>query len=123
MMTGWCFWMARAWNATGAQYTDSRLKLVARILLRGVLCCTASGSGLCGGMIPGCTAYQAVEEAFPRLIWYRTAAREGSAAAEVFANTGAAPAPRQRGPRPRWEVLRDGTVPGDRLPGDGMPGA
>ena len=56
-------------SASDAQYTDSRRKLVARILLRGVMCCFASGTGLCGGMAPGCTAYQAVEEAFPRLIW------------------------------------------------------
>jgi hypothetical protein len=111
-------------SATDGRYTDSRCKLVARILLRGVLCCFASGTGLCGGLSPGCTAYQAVEEAFPRLIWYRTAAREGIAAAEVFANTGTAPAPKPRAARPRTrpDALRDG-VPGDVRPGDGPVGA
>ncbi|HVT69060.1 MAG TPA: hypothetical protein VHF26_15020 [Trebonia sp.] len=102
-------------SAPGAQYTDSRLKLVVRILLRGALCCFASGSGILGGVCPACTAYQAAEEAFPRLIWYRTAARAGVADAEVFANTGVAPAPKP-GParlRPRWEALRHDPLPGD----------
>ena len=110
-------------SASDAQYTDSPRKLVGRILLRGVLCCFASGTGLCGGMSPGCTAYQAVEEAFPRLIWYRTAARAGIAEAEMFANTGVAPAPKPRAGRlrPRWDALRDG-VPGDIRPGDGPAG-
>jgi hypothetical protein len=115
--------MAESMSVTAPQYTDSRLKLVVRILVRGVLCCFASGPGLMGGLSGNCTAYQAAEEAFPRLVWYRTAARQGAADAEVFANTGTAPEPKPGSARlrPRWEALSDGAVPGDPLPGDGPP--
>jgi hypothetical protein len=78
-------------DAGQACYTDSRRKFLTRRLLNALLCCAASGSGLCGSMIPGYTAFEAVNESMPSLVWWRTGARAGIIAAENFANTSAAP--------------------------------
>jgi hypothetical protein len=72
-------------------YTDSRRKFLAQRLLHALLSCAASGSGLYGSMIPGSTAYEAVQESVPPLVWWRTGARAGIIAAENFANVSAAP--------------------------------
>lgn len=74
-------------NAKEVRYTDSRLAILGRALLRIGLCCAASGAGLFGSsMMPGSDAYRAANEAFPALTWWRTGARAGVAEAEAFAN-------------------------------------
>jgi hypothetical protein len=92
-------------DATDAQYTDNRRKFLTRVAVRAVLRFTAPCSGLFGSMLPGCNAYQAVDAGFPPMTWYRRAARDGIAAAEVFANTGTAPKPRTARARPPVEDL------------------
>jgi hypothetical protein len=87
-------------NVREQRYTDSRLKLVGWTVARALLIGAASGSGLFGSMLPGCTAYHAVEESFPPVTWWRTGARAGIAAAETFANNGTRPTP----PRARRRV-------------------
>lgn len=78
-------------NAKQACYTDSRRKFLAQRMLHALLCCAASGSGLYGSMIPGSTAYEAVQDSAQPLVWWRTGARAGIIAAENFANVSAAP--------------------------------
>jgi hypothetical protein len=73
-------------NADKARYTDSRLRLLRRSLLRFVACSAASGSGLFGSMLPGGTACRAMNAEFPKLVWWRDGAKAGVAAAETFAN-------------------------------------
>lgn len=73
-------------NADKGRYTDSRLRLLRRALLRVVACSAASGSGLFGSLLPGSTACRAVNAELPPLIWWRAGAKTGIAAAETFAN-------------------------------------
>ena len=74
-------------NAREVRYTDNRLKIFGRSLLRVGLCCAASGSGLFGSsMVPGSEAYRAANEGFPPFTWWRKGARAGVAEAEAFAN-------------------------------------
>jgi hypothetical protein len=74
-------------NAKEVRYTDNRLQILGRSVLRAALCCAASGSGLFGSsMVPGSDAYRAASEGFPTLTWWRTGARAGIAEAEAFAN-------------------------------------
>jgi hypothetical protein len=74
-------------NAREVRYTDNRLKILRRSLLRVGLCCAASGSGLFGSsMVPGSEAYRAANASFPALTWWRKGARAGVAEAEAFAN-------------------------------------
>jgi hypothetical protein len=76
-------------NAKEVRYTDNRLRVLGRSLLRVGLCCAASGSGLFGSsLVPGSSAYRAANEGFPPLTWWRTGARTGVAEAEAFANQG-----------------------------------
>jgi hypothetical protein len=83
-------------NASEKRYTDSWPKFLGWTLWRGWLRCAASGSGLCGSLLPPTAALHAVDEGFPPLTWWRTGARTGTAAAEAFANNGM-PAPREPG--------------------------
>jgi hypothetical protein len=75
-------------NAEHACYTDSRVKFVRRGLLRALLCCAASGAGVFGtSPLTGFAAFQAVNEGVPPLVWWRSGAQPGIAAAEAFANS------------------------------------
>jgi hypothetical protein len=73
-------------DARVAQYTESRVRLLVRSLLRALLFCAASGSCLFGSLLPPCVACRGVDEALPRLVWWRAGARAGVLAAEAFAN-------------------------------------
>jgi hypothetical protein len=74
-------------DAKQVRYTDNRLKILGRSLLRVGLCCAASGSGLFGSsMVPGSEAYRAANEGFPAFTWWRKGARAGVVEAEAFAN-------------------------------------
>jgi hypothetical protein len=75
-------------NVKEVRYSDNRLRIAGRSLLRVGLCCAASGSGLFGSsMVPGSDAYRAANQGFPALTWWRRGARAGIAEAEAFANS------------------------------------
>ena len=82
-------------NASEKRYTDSWPKFVGWTVARTLLHCAAACSGLCGSVLPSSEAIHAVDEGFPPLIWWRTAARAGTEAAEAFANNNSAPSPRK----------------------------
>ncbi len=95
-------------NASDKRYTDSWARFLGWNLGRALLRCAAGGSGMCGSVIPVCTAINAVDEGFPPLIWWRTGVRDGIAAAEAFANN-SAPAPGNPSPaRTRERPSDDG---------------
>jgi hypothetical protein len=94
-------------NACDKRYTDSRLKFVGWTVGRALLRCAAGGSGLCGSVLAPSAAIRAVDEGFPPLIWWRTGARTGIAAAESFAND-STPSPRDPGaPRTQQQPSAD----------------
>ena len=95
-------------NASDKRYTDSWPKFVGWTLGRVLLRWAAACSGLCGSVLPSSEAIQAVDEGFPPLTWWRTAARAGVEAAEAFANN-SAPAPENPSPaRTRERPSADG---------------
>jgi hypothetical protein len=84
----------RGVNAGEKRYTDSWPKFVGWAVARALLRSAAACSGLCGSVLPTSEAIHAVDEGFPPLTWWRTAARAGTEAAEAFANN-SAPSPRK----------------------------
>ena len=91
-------------NAGEKRYTDSWPKFVGWAVARALLRSAAACSGLCGSVLPTSEAIHAVDEGFPPLTWWRTAARTGTEAAEAFANNSASapgdPSPARTRERP-----------------------